>query len=937
MSGNINIIHYSLNAGEVSPRMAVRQDQNKYLACCLTALNARPLVVGGMTWREGTAFHVETKTVAANPLKILRPFVASRTAAYTMELGHLYVRFNNQTPVVIESSPGVPLELVTPYADTDLADVFFVQSIDVCYLLHRNYAPRKITRTAVDEFTITQVNFNPPATLEEEPTGEDLGIGTLTPGAVTGDGITFEGENGGFLAADAGRIIVFGGSRGVIATVVDTDTITVDIIDDFPDTDPIPATDWRLVLSPQTTLDVSNSRVDVGQITTLTAAVAAFRAADVGKWITIFGGLVQINTVDSSTSAKATIRSRLNDITVANPDPTAAWTLEIAAWSDELGYPSCGCFFQERFWLCKGLTINGSVTGDFENFGKGGDDDSAIARTISDDDVDSIVWIKGDKELKIGTFSGIYQAAPTTQSGALTPSSFRVDPIDPNGCARIPPLRVSPVLIYVDASLRQLRELSYNFAEDNFKSPQLFRLAEHLIDGFFINELAYSSSPDSVIYVVRNDGVLLGLVYEQVESVIAWYRIETDGLIKSICVIPRPLTGKDWLWAIVERDNGTFVEHFEPDHANTGREWHDLQTDCAIVTTHDENFVVAGLEIYERKTVWVVGDGMLFNVRKDALGRTVSTAVVVDGEITLDPQVAVDKVEIGLGYEGKIVPVSPRIDPETGTQLIAKGYVQVGINIDRALGMRLRAYRVNRSEPGDEDIVGEELAYRKPYHAMDRQVPLQVGQKCVFNLGYDFARIEILRDKPFPAEILSVIGKLHVGDMWDCDTDDVEQAFSLLPIECDEPCPVGHFASAIYNGAATIGGPAIRVQIISSEDAAFLVAALYFPSLERISIVWYDGESNEELGTILGSVSYPLEIGDVLEIKAGVRIAGVIQFSAYVNDVEVVGPVGNADIPEDASCATFFGLNGNVITAEVVTVETVPVTVNGEEITVTSL
>jgi hypothetical protein len=127
---------------------------------------------------------------------------------------------------------------------------------------------------------------------------------------------------------------------------------------------------------------------------------------------------------------------------------------------------------------------------------------------------------------------------------------------------------------------------------------------------------------------------------------------------------------------------------------------------------------------------------------------------------------------------------------------------------------------------------------------------------------------------------------------------------------------VGQFAKAIYNGATTIGGPAIRVNPSSSNAAAFLVAALYFPSLERISIVWYNGESNQELGTVLASVNLALAVDDVLEIKSLPRVLGVIQYAVYVNDVEVIAPIGDEDIPEDASCATFWSITGIEVVEE---------------------
>ena len=850
MSGNLTIIHHSLNNGEVSPRVVARQDVNKYMASCETMINWVPLVVGGTYIRPGSLFVTETKTVTGHPLKIIRPFVAARTAAYVMELGHQYVRFFlDGIPLDDVDNPGNPLELVTPYTDTDLAEVFLIQSIDVCYLLHNLYPTQKITRLTANTFTITTVNFNPPATLEEEPTGSDMSMGTLTPAATTGLNILFTSSAAGFLAADVGRIIVSGASRAIITVVDSSTTVHADIIDDFLDTDPILTAEWRLVLSPQSALDITNDRKEVGQVVVLTADKDTFRALDASKWIQAFGGTLKINTVNSTTEVYATIQSQLKDITTSNPDATRAWTLEVAAWSAHLGYPTCGCFFQERLWLCKGLTVNGSVSGDFENFAKGADDDSAVSRTISDDDIDSIVWIKGDQELKIGTGSGVYQASPTTQSGALTPSSFKIIPIDPNGGARIPPLRVSPVLIYVDASKRELRELSYNFAEDNFKSPHMFRSAEHLMEGFFINEICYASAPDSIIYVVRNDGVLLGLSYEQVEQVVAWFRIVTDGLIKSACVIPRPSTGKDWLWQIVKREGGSYVEYYEPDHPNTGREWADLHTDSAVLTQPDNDGVITGLGHLEGKTVWIIGDGMLFNTGRDEAGQIVSTAVVEGGEVTIentDPPMNIATVEVGLGYDARVVPVEPQL-AQAGGPMIARGYAEVGVRIRRALGLTLRAFRVNITEPGDDTIIGEQLVYRKAYNPMDAQVPLQQGKKCVLNLGYDpFARIEVRQSLPFPAEILNIVGRLHVGDRWDCETYGDLRPFvqtGYLSKECDQACPLGGFVEVTYNGATTPGGPALRVTLSSGVFAFTGLVALYVPATGQLAMVLYDGEA----------------------------------------------------------------------------------------------
>jgi hypothetical protein len=156
--------------------------------------------------------------------------------------------------------------------------------------------------------------------------------------------------------------------------------------------------------------------------------------------------------------------------------------------------------------------------------------------------------------------------------------------------------------------------------------------------------------------------------------------------------------------------------------------------------------------------------------------------------------------------------------------------------------------------------------------------------------------------------------------------------------ECESVCPVGHFAVVTYDGSETIGGPAIRVRAISTPERAFLVTATYFPVQHLIKIQWYDGESNQELGTVLETVAYTLSNGDELEIQAGARIADVIQFYALVNGEVVAGPVGNAGISESASCATFFALDLSLSsTTEFITVDGLALTIDGQEITVTTL
>jgi hypothetical protein len=60
-------------------------------------------------------------------------------------------------PIVANSD--TPAEIVSPYQEDELFDLQYVQSADIMYIVHPNHAPRKLTRTAHDVWTITTPTF----------------------------------------------------------------------------------------------------------------------------------------------------------------------------------------------------------------------------------------------------------------------------------------------------------------------------------------------------------------------------------------------------------------------------------------------------------------------------------------------------------------------------------------------------------------------------------------------------------------------------------------------------------------------------------------------------------------------------------------------------------------------------------------------------------
>lgn len=186
----------ALNAGELDPLLHARVDLQKYASACRRMLNMLPTSQGAAVRRPGTLYVAETK---ASGTARLVPFEFSTVQAYVLEFGNLYVRFyRNGGP--IETSPGVPYEVVTPYTAADLPDLQWAQSADVLYLAHPNYAPRKLSRTGHTSWTLTTIAF------QDGPYGDQETAITVTPSAASG-AVTLTASAALFVSTDVGRTI----------------------------------------------------------------------------------------------------------------------------------------------------------------------------------------------------------------------------------------------------------------------------------------------------------------------------------------------------------------------------------------------------------------------------------------------------------------------------------------------------------------------------------------------------------------------------------------------------------------------------------------------------------------------------------------------------------------------------------------------------------
>jgi hypothetical protein len=803
----INPILKSFNAGELSPRVEGRLDLDNFRNGLRVLENAVCVLQGPVTRRGAFRFVAEVKD-SSKAVRLV-PFEVGEDAAYALEMGETYFRFYKDGTRV--ESGGAPVEVATPYLESELFGIHYAQSADLLYLVHNLHNTRKLSRLDASgtAWGFKSVKFNPPPTFEDD-TDVSGGAIAISPDAVTGTGIKIRASADVFLAADKDRLVKYLDGLASITAVGGAREITVEFIDDFPASlapqagtgtiatvgadasfllphglavgswvrltngaqvgekkrvvavpDPTHATlesafsvdqvgtawsmdfeitgaqGWKLGGSPVATLTPSAAS-PLAAIATLTLSAEGWRQVDVtlGKYVRVSGGVVKLTTYTSPTVVSGQIMKILLDI---NPAAGGAWSAEIPSWSESTGYPSAACFFEERFFLGgttrQPTSVWGSQNGDYENFAVGTNPADAVVFPLTSIKVNKVRWLLPAKVLLGGTVSGEFSINGGADE-AITPTNPRARSETTHGGSSVMPVRVGHLLLFVQAQGRKVRELSYSFQPDAFVAPDLTRFAEHISEGGGIVDMAYQQEPESILWCVRADGVLLGCTYNREEGVFGWHRHTTDGAFESVCVIPDPANNRDQLWAVVRREIGgitkRYIEVYEPDRA---------EADSYVAFSGGPNTIFYGLSHLEGKEVDVVADGFV------VLGKTVT-----GGSVTLDR--AATEAVVGLHYETTVEPQRPDFVDD-------KGRTTIGVK-KQWQEVILRLYRTGLS---GVTVNGKTVPARSGSDPLDTATALFTGDALLPILGTTRDGILTIKQTlPLPFTLLAITGTLDLGD-----------------------------------------------------------------------------------------------------------------------------------------------------------------------------
>ena len=508
--------------------------------------------------------------------------------------------------------------------------------------------------------------------------------------------------------------------------------------------------------STTTTLTPASASVATGVNITASAVTginggAGFQTTDVGRIISFNSGKAKITARTNTTVVVATITTAFT-----NTNATAAFNL--GAFSNTTGHPSCVSFFEQRLVFAgtkdEPQTIFFSAAGDYENMTTGTNAGDAMVYTIAANQVNAIRYMKAVRTLVVGTTGGEYTVSADGTDASITPTNITIKRQSSYGSANVDAIPAGNAILFLQKARRKIRELQYNFDSDGYQAPDLTILNDSATNSG-INEMVYQQEPGSIIWCVRDDGVLAALTYQRSENVIAWSRHIFGGVFGSgdaVCESAATISGdltEDEVWVIIKRTvNGAtkrYVECFSDfDFDETD------PTDFKFLDSHlsysgSSTTTLSGLSHLEGQAVSILADGSVH------ANKTVSS-----GAITLDR--AVTKACVGLSYDSILQTMRIEGGAAEGTsQGKTKRISKVVLRLFETVGVKVGPSLTNL----------ETIPFRTTSSLLSNPVDtLLSGDKEIeFNDDYNSdGFIFIKQDQPLPCSILAIYPTLVTSD-----------------------------------------------------------------------------------------------------------------------------------------------------------------------------
>ena len=559
---------YSFSSGEISPLLWSRPDYQRNQTGLRKLNGYIPLRQGGFTRAPGTIFRGYTRN---NAKARLIDFEFAENDALTLEFTALRMRVWRYG--VLVKVGGVPYELNTPYDEAALDKLQWVQSADVIYICDGTQPIQKLSRFALDNWTISALQLDAGPfriqNLDEEKTiqcsdiygaitvwtaNENLAVGDVrkrgprvyefkgnglfnSPGSCgPNPPVHDDGEQGYSWEAGPDETVTSywlylytTPATGTIDLSSNVELFTANHVGTLFRLEPTDLQNIPLWTG-NTDIGIGDQMRYGGNIYELTAGdntgvnppvheegEQLLNKSEGTKWrfVSDLVGVVRIKTVADGYSATADVLSEIPSPVI--DEPTYRWSE--GAWSEIYGYPKSIEIYDQSLFAAFTPTdprgVWASTLGDFQDFEPSVEADGSFSYTISgSDSQNSGTWLRRARRgIFIGALGEVIRGFSNASGQRIGPTTFDTSVEATDGSRPIRPINPYGYPVFVTKDGTRIEEIRYSFEEDGGKPVELSLPSQHLgAPGF--EELAWQSAPQRLAWIRRGNGDLAVMLYD---------------------------------------------------------------------------------------------------------------------------------------------------------------------------------------------------------------------------------------------------------------------------------------------------------------------------------------------------------------------------------------------------------------------------------------
>ena len=320
------------------------------------------------------------------------------------------------------------------------------------------------------------------------------------------------------------------------------------------------------------------------------------------------------------------------DPNLSDPPPAARNPFEVFDSDGNLirtERPSVVTYFQNRLYLARTAerpdTAWASSVDQYRNFDEiiPADDSDSLQFTIASKQLEAINALAARRELLV--FSANSEWAVTGSQGELiTPNSIAARLNTKHGCAPLDVVEMQEVIAFMAFKGTSPWALIFSTEGGGYRSVNISKMSRHLFVGHTIVSWAYAEDPYSILWAVRDDGLLLSLTISLEDQMIAWAQHTiTGGNVESVGTIPEGT--EDGVYLVVNRNGTRSIERL------ASREITDARQGVFL-----DRSVTKGLSTTAERVEITVTDDLEFKFEADLTVRFYDTngvLIVVDSNL----------------------------------------------------------------------------------------------------------------------------------------------------------------------------------------------------------------------------------------------------------------------------------------------------------------